>query len=473
MEMKFPATLGENGAIKTSEVTHIRANAEATKSLADSGSGMKLLAEQADGALGLIEVTVPPGEDFAPQIISDADSTVYLVGGELSYLMGDEEFTAKAGDLVQVPRGAMRRFTNAGTVTTRLILLFTKRAPEISPTSSAAVPPLIATLQMIAGFQVSQAIYVVAKLNIPTILEVKGPQTIDQLAAEAGADADALGRVIRFLASLGFFRRTGGHIEVTELGANLRNGGSSYYGAIYWMETHYAPFGELLHAVRTGETAASRYYGKPFFEWIADDPKRAELQNRTFGARADNGLRRSMLDSYELPAGAVVADVGGADGAILARLLVRAPDRRGIVFDIPPVVADAADVIAKNGLEDRVRIVGGDFFESVPAADIYILSYVLHDWSDHECRKILGNIAKAAEPGARLVIIESVMPGDDVPHPTKVIDITMLAMFSGRERTEDEYRALLDSADFTLDRIVSSSAPFSFIEATLREGKPL
>lgn len=468
METSFPVTLGENRGINTSEVIHIPADAKVTKNLGDAAGGMKLLAEHAGGTLGLIEATVPPGGDFAPPIDSDTDATVYLIDGELSFPMGDKELTAKVGDLVQVPGGTMRRFANTSSAPTRIILLFTKRAPEVSPKSPSEIPPLIATLQMIAGFQVSQAIYVVAKLNIPTILAVKGPQTIDQLAAEAGADADALGRVVRFLASVGFFRRTDGRIEVTEMGFPLQDGGSSYYGAIYWMETHYAPFGDLLHTVRTGETAATRYYGKPFFEWIADDPKRAELQNRTFGAMANNGLRRSMLDGYELPAGAVVADIGGADGAILARLLAHAPDRQGIVFDIPSVIADAADIIAKNGLEDRVRIMGGDFFDSVPAADVYILSYVLHDWSDDECRRILGNIAKTAEPGARLVIIESVMPDDDVPHPTKVIDLTMLAMFSGRERTEDEYRALLTSAGFTLDRFVPSPAPFSFIEATLR-----
>jgi hypothetical protein len=164
-------------------------------------------------------------------------------------------------------------------------------------------------------------------------------------------------------------------------------------------------------------------------------------------------MRQAMFAGYRLPAGSVVADIGGSDGAVLARLLADDPDRQGIVFDIPSVVAGAADIVAKNGLNDRVQIVGGDFFESVPAADVYVLSYVLHDWSDRECRAILANVAMAAKPGARLVTIESVMPADDRPHQTKVIDLTMLA---------------LDSAGFTLDRIVASATPFSFIEATLR-----
>ena len=179
-------------------------------------------------------------------------------------------------------------------------------------------------------------------------------------------------------------------------------------------------------------------------------------------------LRRGMFDAYRLPEGAVVADIGGADGAMIVQFLADAPDRRGIVFDLPDVVAAAVRTIADHGLSGRIQAVGGDFFKAVPDADVYILSYILHDWDDKSCRHILDNIAKAAKPGARLVIVESVIPAGDEPHPAKVIDITMLAMLTGRERTEREYRALLDSAGFTLDRIVPSATPYCFIETTLR-----
>jgi hypothetical protein len=175
-----------------------------------------------------------------------------------------------------------------------------------------------------------------------------------------------------------------------------------------------------------------------------------------------------MFDGYQLPGGTLVADIGGADGAMMAQFLRNDPGRRGIVFDLPEVVAGAAATIADHQLQGRVQAIGGDFFNSVPAADVYVLSYVLHDWDDESCRCILGNIAKAADRGARLVVVEAIMPTGDEPHPARVIDLTMLAMHPGRERTEDEFRVLLDSAGFTMDRIVPSATPYSFIEATLR-----
>jgi O-methyltransferase domain/Dimerisation domain len=330
------------------------------------------------------------------------------------------------------------------------------------------IPAQIQMMQLLAGFQVSQALYVVAKLDIATILS-DGPRTVRQLAAETHANADALGRIIRVLATLGVFRTNGDEVDITELGATLADDrpGSLRYSALYWMETHYAPFGDLLHTALTGETAATRYYGQPFFDWISTDAEKLEVQNRCF-ASVTNSLRAGMFDGYRLPEGAVVADIGGADGSMLAQLLADDSDRRGIVFDRPETVAAAKKTLADHGLADHAESVGGDFFQSVPAADVYILSYILHDWDDESCRRILHTIAEAAEPGARVVLVEAVIPPGDVPHPAKVIDLTMLAMLTGRERTAEEYRALLDSAGFTVDRIVPSPTPFSFVEATLR-----
>ncbi|MFB9831363.1 methyltransferase [Actinoallomurus acaciae] len=340
---------------------------------------------------------------------------------------------------------------------------------ENAPASPLEIPPSLQMLQLLTGFQISQALYVVAKLDVATILS-NGPRTIDQLAAETSASADALGRIIRFLATLGVFRTDGDQIEVTELGATLGEDhpDSFKYGALYWMETHYGPFGDFLTTARTGESAATRHFGQPFFDWISSDPERAELQNRAF-ANAATGLRSGLFREYNLPDGAVVADIGGADGSMLSQLLMDAPDRRGIVFDRPEIVAGAQKTLAEHGLTDRVQGVGGDFFESVPTADVYTLSYILHDWDDESCRRILRSIADAAEPGARVVLIEAVIPPGDEPHPAKVIDLTMLAITTGRERTTEEFQALLDSAGFTLDRIVPSPTPVvSFIEATLR-----
>jgi hypothetical protein len=322
---------------------------------------------------------------------------------------------------------------------------------------------------MLSGFQVSQALYVLAKLDIPTMLR-EGPQTIGELAAATEVDADALGRVVQFAASMGLFRTEGDRVELTELGAVLAEDHpqSMRWPAFYYMETHYAPFGDFLETVRTGKSTSMRFFGKSFWDWVSDSPERAELQNRTF-ENVTRSLRAGMFDSYRLPAGTVVADLGGADGAILAELLADEPDRRGIVFDRPDIVPAARKTLADRGLDDRVQTEAGDFFTSVPSADVYVLADILHDWDDDSCRQILRTIAESANPGARIVLIEAVIPPGNAPHPAKAIDIVMLAMTEGgRERTADEWQTLLDSAGFSLDRIVESVAMYSFIEATPR-----
>ena len=332
--------------------------------------------------------------------------------------------------------------------------------------STDEMPPLVQMFQLLGGFQVSQALYSVAKLGVATAL-ADGPRTIDELATATGADTDALGRIVRDLAPVGIFRTGEGVVEVTPLGATLAEGraGSLRDVALFWMETHYAPFGVFLHTAVTGESAATHCYGEPFFDWISKSPELVRVTNAAMAA-VTQALRAGMFDNYTLPEGPLVADIGGAEGSVLCEFLARDPNRRGIVFDLPEVVPAAKQVLAHHGLAARVDLAAGDFFTSVPEADVYLLSWILHDWDDESCRRILRTIKDSAAPGARLVIAESVMPPDDTPHPTKLTDLTMLAMLTGRERTAGEYEALLSAAGFNLDRIVPTPTPFSFIEAT-------
>jgi O-methyltransferase domain len=329
------------------------------------------------------------------------------------------------------------------------------------------IPAAVRMQQLLSGFEVSQALYVIAELGVATAL-LDGPGSVKELAVATGADQDALGRIIRFLASVGVFQTDGEIVAVTDLGRTLADGPpDSVRGlARYWMKTHYAPFGELLHTARTGEVAAAKYLGEPFFEWVSGSSQLAEIQN---AAMADGGrsARGDLLAAYRLPEGRTVADIGGADGTLLAELLVGEPERRGIVFDLPNVVAAAAGTLGEAGLGDRVTVMGGDFFESVPAADIYVMSVILHDWDNAAAVRILRNVAAAAAPGAWLVLLEMVMPEGDGPHFTKMIDLVMLAMLGGRERTAAEWRQLLADGGFTLDRVVSGSGAFSAIEATV------
>lgn len=331
--------------------------------------------------------------------------------------------------------------------------------------------PLPAALQMqhlLTGFEVSQALYVVAELGVATAL-LDGPRSIESLAAETHADSDALGRIIRFLTPLGVFRSVEGGVEVTDLGRTLADGpADSVRGlARYWMETHYGPFSGLLHAARTGEPGAKKVLGKPFFDWVSESPRLTALQNSAM-AGGGHALRGNLLDVYQLPQGQTIADIGGADGTLLAELLTRFPELQGTVFDLPGVVSKAADVLAEAGVADRATAVAGNFFvDTVPTADIYVMSVVLHDWDDASALTILRSVAKAAAAGARLVLVETVLPEGDGPHYTKMLDVTMLAMLGGRERTEKQWRRLLAEAGFVIDRIVPGSGIASAIEATL------
>jgi O-methyltransferase domain/Dimerisation domain len=333
-------------------------------------------------------------------------------------------------------------------------------------------PPATVMMQYLSGFQISQAVYAVAKLGVATILEQEGPQPVGELAERTAARPEALSRLIRTLTPLGLFSSgSGNRVAVTPLGAVLsEKHPQSLHGlTCMWMETHYLPFSELLHSVRTGTPGAEKYLGQSFMSWMGAEPDRAVQFSRAM-ADVTSSLRTGMFDTYRLSAGNMIADIGGADGSVLVELLNRDDDssRRGIVFDQPNVTPTAERTLAAAGLADRVSAVAGDFFTAVPKADIYLLGYILHDWDDESSRRILASIAQAASRGARLLIVEGIVPDGDTPHLTKSVDLTMLGMVTGKERSEQEYRDLLDTAGFTLDRVVATPSPFSILEATLR-----
>jgi hypothetical protein len=275
---------------------------------------------------------------------------------------------------------------------------------------------------------------------------------------------------VRTLAAIGVFDDRGdGTYALTPLGATLARGvpGSVRDLALTWMETHYAPFSRLLDGVRQGQPAATLHYGRPFFDWLGSSPEQVE---RFTGAMAGltDGIKAQALSGYALPSGDLVADVGGADGTVLTTLLAADgdPARKGVILDLPHVVPAARRRLEQLGLADRVSVVAGDFFQTVPPADVYLLSMVLHDWDDDAAGGLLRTIAAAARPGARLVALELVVPPGNAPHMSKMIDLTMLGMLTGRERTGGEHAELLAGAGFSCDRVLPTPGPFSIIEAT-------
>jgi len=332
------------------------------------------------------------------------------------------------------------------------------------------VPPPVQMVQMLAGFQISQALYAAAVLGVADLMAA-GPVPVGVLSEQAGAHAPSLLRLLRTLAGAGVFTEPEpGVFALTPLGSTLTRSqpGSMRDLAIMWMETHYAPFGDLLYAVRSGEPAADRLYGQPFFSWLSGQPEQAARFTAAM-ANLTTGIKNAALPFLPLDGARTVVDVGGADGTMLAAVLSGRPGLRGIVFDLPHIVADAPKTLTENGVVDRVDCIGGDFFESVPGgADSYLLSFVIHDWPDEAARRILANIAAAGGSGARLVMIEFVVPPGDTPHMSKMIDLTMLGMLTGRERPEEDWRELLTSAGFTGIGVLPTGAPVSVIHATVR-----
>ena len=336
------------------------------------------------------------------------------------------------------------------------------------PTAEAhAVPPAVQMVQLLAGFQLSQALYAAARLGIADRLR-SGPQDAAALAAEVGADAPSLRRVLRTLASIGVFTQTAdGRFGLAPLGETLTQDSPASMRdlAIMWMETHYGPFGGLLDTVRTGRCAATTYYGKPFFSWLSGHPEQAERFSHAM-ANLTNGIKLGAIGSCDFTSAGRIVDVGGADGAVLAHILAVSPSATGTAFDLPHVVAEAEPRLADYGLGDRLRLAAGDFFTAVPeGADTYLLSMVLHDWSDAEASRLLANIKAAAPAGARLIAFELVVPDGAEPHMAKMIDMTMMGMLNGRERTQAEYRTLLEQAGFTFLGVTGTPTPVSIITA--------
>jgi hypothetical protein len=330
------------------------------------------------------------------------------------------------------------------------------------------LPPPVQMVQLLAGFQLSQALYAAAVLKVPDAL-LAGARPVGEIAERTGAHAPSLERLMRTLAGIGVFTEVSpGTFALTPLGETLTSDGQGSMRdlALVWMETHYAPFGQLVDTIRTGEPAAQRFYGVPFFDWLATQP--AQVSRFTGAMRnLTDGIKAAAVSIVRLEGVKRLVDVGGADGSMLAVLLAKHPDTCGVVFDLPHVVAHTPKSIAERGLADRVTCVGGDFFESVPHGDGYLVSMVLHDWNDEQAARILRNIAAAGGPDASLTLVEFVVPAGDTPHMAKMIDLTMLGMLPGHERTEPQWRTLLESCGFRDIEVHETPAPISVIRAVV------
>jgi hypothetical protein len=334
---------------------------------------------------------------------------------------------------------------------------------------SQSAPPHAQLIQMAMAHWVSHIVYVAARLSLADHL-TRGPMTADQLAGPTQTHAPSLYRLMRTLASLGVLSEDAAdRFALTPLGEALKTGApGAARPTILTLasEPWVRGFGHLLYSVQTGQSGFEKMLGMPVFDWLAKNPEDASLFSEMMvgfhGAEPP-----AVAAAYDFSGLKTIVDVGGATGNLLTTILGRTPGSRGILYDLPHVVRDAPALIQARGLADRVTIAAGSFFDSVPAGgDAYLLSHIIHDWSEDQCLTILGNCRRAMSPASRLLIIEMVLPGGNAPHPGKMLDMMMLVGPGGRERTEEEYGTLLGKAGLRLTRVVPTESAVSVVEAS-------
>ena len=325
--------------------------------------------------------------------------------------------------------------------------------------------------QLGMGYVVSAALGAATRLDIPDHLAA-GPRSTADLARATGAHEDALYRLLRALSMAGVFTETAPRtFALTAAGQLLRAGvPGSARDMVLWMcdEFHYRIYAEMLHAVRTGETVGERVTGRPVFEHFAAEPELAARFNNAMTAFSAS-VAPAVLQVYDFSGIGTLVDIAGGHGMILASILRQYPAMRGILFDLEHVLA--GNRLAELGVADRVQLATGDFFIAVPAGgDAYIMKHIIHDWDDEKSAVILRNIRTALQGNAngRLILIEAVIQPGDAPDMGKLIDLEMLLLPGGKERTAAEFTALLAGAGFELTRIVPTGSPLSVIEARVK-----
>jgi SAM-dependent methyltransferase len=310
--------------------------------------------------------------------------------------------------------------------------------------------PAATMLRLVQGAWTVQALHVVAALGIADELK-DGPVRSDQLAATTGTHPEALHRLLRFLTSVGVFAGdddTGG-FRLTPVGELLRSDvpGSERERAIAYGTWNYQAWGDLMHTIRTGETAFDHVFGMRPYDYLAQHPELARRFDRQM--QRGEAFFAEVPDAYNFTAAKTIVDIAGGNGTLLSKILAATPTARGILFDASHVVEAARDNLRERGVLDRCAVVGGNFFESVPSGgDVYILSRILHNWRDEDCLVLLRNCREAMPPEATLVILEYVIPDEGDPYPALALDVNMMTVIGGRERSWAEFRTLLGKGGF-------------------------
>ena len=341
---------------------------------------------------------------------------------------------------------------------------------SIEQVGAGSASARMALMELAISAMVGQAIHVAARLGIADLL-AGGPKTPAALAAATGTHADTLHRLLRALASRGVVAEDAeGRFALTPVAEGLRSavsGSLRAYAAMLGEDWIWRAWGELSYSVRTGGCAFERVFGTDVFSYLADHPGPARSFDAAMTSRTGQEAA-AVTAAYPWPSTGTIVDVGGGHGALLASILARCPGARGVLFDLPHVIAAARGGPADAaGLRTRCELVAGSFFESVPAGgDLYLLKRVIHDWDDERAVAILRNCRAAMHGAARLLVVDHVLSPGNEPSLGKWLDLQMLVLTpGGRERDEVRFRALLEAAGLRLERTLPAGPTASLVEA--------
>ena len=344
-----------------------------------------------------------------------------------------------------------------------------RRRPPAKKTKGRRPPAQETMLGLLTGYWVSQLLYVAANLGIADLV-ANGPRKVEDLARKTGTNALFLRRVLRALASVGVFADTAdGRFKSTPLAATLRSGvpGSLRdFARMVVDDYNWQAWAALEHGVRTGERAFDHVHGEAPFPYLRARPEK----DRTFSAAmaSISGVENpAIARAYDFGRFATLVDVGGAHGHLLATILRRHRKLRGVLFDQSQVVAGAAGAgfITDRSVASRCEVEGGDFFSSVPeGAGGYLMKYIIHDWDDDAAVTILRSCGKAMAPSGRVLVVEHVIAPGNAADFGKLLDINMMVVPGGKERTRSEFRDLFAKAGLKLARVIPTAAPLSILE---------
>jgi hypothetical protein len=322
--------------------------------------------------------------------------------------------------------------------------------------------------RLIMGFRDTQLVFVAAKLGIADQLE-HGAKTAEELSQGSGLNSAVIYRVLRALATIGLLTESSdGSFALTAVGELLRtnvDGSLRSVALLYGDAWLWHAYGHMLYSAQTGEPAFAYAHGRAFYRFLAEEPAASAVFQDAMSEFSAHETA-AILNAYPFGSAKMIVDVGAGQGAFLARILAEHAHLSGIAFDAPTVIPAAERLFAERGLASRTTCVGGDFFRGLPpGGDLYVLKSVLHNWDDTDAARILQACRPAMSAGARLLVIERVIPPAGEASEAKLFDINMLVVIGGRERTIAEYRVLLETAGFTLNRAIPTTSPLSIVEA--------